>query len=194
MMTRLQLLGVTFTTLSLLCAGNPALAQVETYKIDPVHSSVSFKIRHFFSKVTGTFNTFEGTIQVDRADMEKSSVSAGIDVASIDTNNQKRDDHLRSADFFDAGKFPRMTFTSRKWVKKGENEFEVTGDLSFHGVTREVVLKVKSLGFGEGMRDAYLSGWEASTSIQKSDFGITYGGATLGDEVDIHIQVEAQRQ
>jgi polyisoprenoid-binding protein YceI len=169
-------------------------AKTETYTIDPVHSSITFKIRHFFSKVTGNFNAFEGQIVVDQENMEKSQTNASIDVKSINTRNEKRDNHLRSADFFDVEKYPAMTFKSKKWNKTSENEYEVTGDLSLHGVTKEVVLNVKSVGFGEGVKGTYLSGWEASTKIKKSDFGITYGGATLGDEVEIAIELEAQRE
>jgi polyisoprenoid-binding protein YceI len=169
-------------------------AKTETYTIDSVHSSITFKIRHFFSKVTGNFNEFEGQIIVDRENMEKSQTKASIDMNSINTRNEKRDNHLRSEDFFDVEKFPTMTFQSKKWAKVSENEFDVTGDLSLHGITKEVVLKVKSLGFGDGPDGVYLSGWEGSTKIKKSDFGITYGGATLGDEVEIMIEVESRRE
>ena len=169
-------------------------AKTETYTIDPVHSSITFKIRHFFSKVTGNFNEFEGQIVVDRENMDKSQTNASIDIKSINTRNEKRDAHLKSADFFDVEKYPAMTFKSKKWNKIAENEYEVMGDLSFHGVTKEVVLNVKSVGFGEGVQGTYLSGWEASTKINKSDFGITYGGKTLGEEVEIAIEVEAHRE
>jgi polyisoprenoid-binding protein YceI len=144
--------------------------------------------------VTGNFNEFEGQIIVDRENMEKSQTKASIDMNSINTRNEKRDNHLRSEDFFDVEKFPTMTFQSKKWAKVSENEFDVTGDLSLHGITKEVVLKVKSLGFGDGPDGVYLSGWEGSTKIKKSDFGITYGGATLGDEVEIMIEVESRRE
>lgn len=178
----------------LLASTVSAFAKTETYTIDPVHSSITFKIRHFFSKVTGNFNQFDGQIVVDRENMDKSQTNASIDVKSINTRNEKRDNHLRSEDFFDVAKFPTMTFQSKKWNKVSENEFDVTGDLSLHDVTKEVVLKVKALGFGDGPDGVYLSGWEGSTKIKKSDFGITYGGASLGDEVEIIIEVEAQRE
>lgn len=169
----------------------------ETYTIDPVHSAVGFKIRHFVAKVPGKFTQFSGTITVDRANLEKSSAEATIQVASIDTENQKRDDHLRNADFFDAAKFPTMTFKSKSWKKTGTDKYDVTGDLTLKGVTKEVVLKVTSLGFGPGMGGAQLSGWEATTTINKADFNMKDPAmldAALGDEVDITINIEAAQK
>lgn len=171
-----------------------AHAAVETYAIDPVHSSVGFSIRHFISKVPGSFTQFSGTITVDRNNLEHSSVDATIDVGSINTRNEKRDSDLKSAHFFDAAKFSTITFKSSSWKKTGEDTYDVTGDLTIHGVTKEVVLKVTSLGFGSGMRDTQLSGWEASTTLNKSDFGVTgpdYVRKMLGEEVAITINVEA---
>jgi polyisoprenoid-binding protein YceI len=171
-----------------------AHAAVETYAIDPVHSSVGFSIRHFISKVPGSFTQFSGTITVDRDNLEHSSVDATIDVGSINTRNEKRDSDLKSAHFFDAAKFSTITFKSSSWKKTGEDTYDVTGDLTIHGVTKEVVLKVTSLGFGSGMRDTQLSGWEASTTLNKSDFGVAgpdYVRKMLGEEVAITINVEA---
>ena len=126
-------------------------AAVETHTIDVVHSAVGFSIRHFVSKVPGKFSKFSGKLTLDRDNLANSSVEATIDIASINTDNQKRDAHLRNADFFDAEKFPTMTYKSRAWKKTGENSYDVTGDLTLKGVTREVVLKVASLGFGPGV-------------------------------------------
>lgn len=186
---------------SLLLAGalalglfHTAFAAVETYTIDPVHSSVAFRIRHFVSRVPGSFTKFSGTIAVDRANLANSTVEATIDVASVTTASDARDKHLRSPDFFDAEKFATITFKSKAWKATGGDTFDVTGDLTIHGVTKEVVLKVTSLGFGPGARGAMLSGWEASTTIKKSDFGVA-GPAmlatALGDEVAITLGVEA---
>lgn len=173
---------------------SPARAAVETHNIDPVHSSVGFSIRHFVAKVPGKFNKFSGVIQVDRADLTRSSVEATIDVASIDTDNQRRDDHLRSADFFDAAKFPQMKFRSKAWKKTGENTYDVTGDLTLKDVTKEVVLKVTSLGFGPGAQGKELSGWEATTTIDKKQFNMKDPAGldpALGDDVTILINIEA---
>lgn len=171
-----------------------ATAAVETYVIDNVHSSLGFSIRHFVSKVPGTFTTFAGTIHVDRGNLENSSVEATIEVGSVNTAEPKRDNHLKSADFFDVANHGTATFKSRKWTKTGEDTFDVTGDLTLHGVTKEVVLHTTLLGFGDGNRGAKLSGWEATTTIKKSDFGVNgpaVMGKTLGDEVALRINLEA---
>ena len=171
-----------------------ATAAVETYTIDPVHSSVAFSIRHFVSKVPGSFTKFSGAITVDRANLANSSVEATIDVGSVSTASEARDKHLKSPDFFDVEKFTTITFKSKAWKASGENTFDVTGDLTIHGVTKEVVLKVTSLGFAPGMRGAMLSGWEASAMIKKSDFGVTGPAmlaAAVGDDVAVTIGIEA---
>jgi polyisoprenoid-binding protein YceI len=169
-------------------------AAVENYKIDPVHSSVGFSIRHFFSNVPGVFTKFDGTIVVDRDNLENSTVTATIEVPSVDTRNEMRDKDLKSDKFFDADKFSGITFKSKSWKKTGEDTYDVTGDLTIHGVTKEVVLKTKVLGFGPGMRGAMLSGWEASTTLNRNDFGITTFPKVLGDDVAVSISVEADLQ
>jgi polyisoprenoid-binding protein YceI len=169
-------------------------AAVETYTIDPVHSAVGFKIRHFVSRVPGSFTQFSGTITVDRDNLENSSVDATIDVGSVNTFNDHRDADLKSPSYFDAMKFGSITFKSTSWKKTGDNMFDVTGNLTIKGTTKEVVLKVTLLGFGAGMRGAALSGWEASTTLNKSDFGVNgpaMMGKALGDEVAISISIEA---
>jgi polyisoprenoid-binding protein YceI len=171
-----------------------ASAAVETYNIDPVHSSVGFSIRHFLTKVPGRFTQFSGTITVDRDNLENSAVSAVITVGSIDTDNGKRDADLKSPNYFDASKFDTMTFKSKSWKKTGDSAFDVTGDLTIHGVTKEVVLKVDLLGFGPGMMGAQLSGWDGSVTLDRKDFGITgpsYADKVLGTEVAVSITVEA---
>jgi polyisoprenoid-binding protein YceI len=174
----------------------PARAAVETYEIDPVHSSVGFSIRHFVSKVPGKFNKFKGTIRVDRDNLAQSSAEATIETASIDTGNQRRDDHLRNPDFFEVAKYPTITFKSKSWKQTGADTFDVTGDLTLKDVTKEVVLKVTSLGFGPGARGAMLSGWEATTKIDKNDFNMKDPvalDAALGDDVTITINIEAKK-
>jgi polyisoprenoid-binding protein YceI len=169
-------------------------AAVETYTIDPVHSSVGFKVRHFVSRVPGSFTQFSGTITVDRDNLENSSVDATIDVGSINTFNDHRDADLKSPSYFDAMKFGSMTFKSTSWKKTGDSTFDVTGMLTIKGTTKEVVLKVTLLGFGPGMRGAQLSGWEATTTLLRTDFGVNgpaMMGKALGDEVAISISVEA---
>lgn len=177
-----------------LVAVSPASAAAETYTIDRVHSSVGFKVRHFVAMVPGKFNQFEGTITVDRANPSNNSVQATIDVASVDTGNKKRDDHLRNPDFFDAEKYPKIQFKSTAWTKTGENTFDVVGDLTLKDVTKQVVLKVTLLGTGPGMGGTQLTGWEATTTIDKKDFNMNDPvmlDAALGDEVTITINIEA---
>lgn len=186
----------TVLALAALAAGlaSSSAAAVETYTIDPVHSAVGFSIRHFVAKVPGKFSKFSGTITVDRANPQNSSAEATIDVASVNTDNQKRDDHLRNADFFEVAKFPTMTFKSIAWKKTGTDTFEVTGNLTLKGVSKPVVLKVTSLGFGPGMGGAMLSGWEATTTINKAEFNLKDPpmlDAALGDDVTITINIEA---
>jgi polyisoprenoid-binding protein YceI len=185
-----------FLTLGLLVCGllASAPAAVETYKIDSVHSSVGFTIRYFVTTVPGHFTRFAGTIVVDRDHLENSTVEARIEVASIDTEFGIRDDDLRSDRFFSAANLPFITFKSKFWEKIGEDTFAVTGDLKIRDVTKEVVLKTKSLGFGPGRTGAMVSGWEASTTINRNDFGITVYPKVLGDDVAITITVGADLQ
>jgi polyisoprenoid-binding protein YceI len=171
-----------------------AQAAVETYTIDPVHSSVGFSVRHFLTKVPGRFTQFSGTIVVDRDNLENSTVNATIQVGSVDTDNDKRNAHLKSPDFFDAAKFGTITFVSKSWKKTGDATFDVTGDLTIHGITKEVVLKVDLIGFGPGMMGAQLSGWDASVTLNREDFGVNGPamlGKALGSEVGVSITVEA---
>jgi polyisoprenoid-binding protein YceI len=185
-----------FLALAALASGiaNMASAAIETYTIDPVHSSVGFSVRHFLTKVPGLFTKFSGTITVDRANLENSTVEATIDVGSVSTNNEKRDGHLKTPDFFDAANFSTITFKSTSWKKTGDSTFDVTGDLTIRGTTKPVVLKVDLMGFGPGMQGAQLSGWDASTTINREDFGVNgpaFLGKALGSEVGISITVEA---
>ena len=175
-------------------------AAVETYKIDPGHSQVGFSIRHFFSMVPGKFNTYEGTIAMDPKDLSKSMVEVSIDTASIDTGNKDRDSHLQSPDFFDAQKFPKMTFKSTSVVPQGTNKATMKGDLTMHGVTKPVTLEVEVLGTGPGMGGRILGGFTAKGKINRQDFGVAWnkalegGGALLGDDVEIAINVEGVRE
>jgi len=169
-----------------------ASAAVETYVADPAHSSVNFSIRHFFTKVPGRFTKFDATITVDRDNLQNSSAEATIEIASVKTEAPDRDAHLQKPEFFDAAQFPTMTFKSKSWKKTGEDTFDVTGDLTIKGVTKVAVLKVKSLGFGPGMRPgSMLSGWEGTTTINRSDFGVSAFPKVVGEEVEITINVEA---
>lgn len=169
----------------------PARAAVETYDIDPVHTWVGFTISHFFTKVPGYFGDVKGTIVVDRENLQNSTVEASITAASITTNTPKRDEDLRSDNFFSAPRFPTLTFKSEAWKATGANTYAVTGMLTIRGVAKEVVLQTTSLGFGPGMKGAAISGWEIKVTLDRRDFGITADQGLVGNSVDVLIQVEA---
>lgn len=189
---------ITLTFLSALLIIPSAFA-ADTFVIDPHHTTLGFQIRHLFSNVVGKFDGFSGAIQFDEANPEQSSVDVTIETASIDTGVKMRDDNLRSPDFFDAAKFPEITFKSKTVKKIGENTFDVTGDLTMHGVTKEVVLKVELLGKGAGPKNSIVSGWDATTGLKRTDFGLTWnqlieGTQIAGDEVKIELHVEADKK
>ncbi|HET9554656.1 MAG TPA: YceI family protein [Anaeromyxobacteraceae bacterium] len=174
-----------------------ALADATPYKIDGAHTHSSFTVRHLvISNVRGEFAKTEGVVAIDDADLAKSKVEATIDVASIDTREPKRDEHLKSADFFDTAKFPTMTFKSTKVEKAGEGKLKVTGNLTLKGVTKPVVLDV--LGPTKEIKDPWGNvkrGISASTKINRKEFGMTWGGVieagpVVGDEVAIEIEAE----
>jgi polyisoprenoid-binding protein YceI len=192
-MKKLQLL----TAFSAFLLAQSALAEV--YVIDKVHSTMGFEVRHLFSKVPGKFDDFSGQVQFDEADPEKSSVQVNIKAASIDTANEQRDKDLRSPNFFDAAKYPEITFKSKSVKKTGDNTADITGDLTMHGVTKEVVLKAELLGKGAGMQGKTVSGWEATTALKRSDFGLSWnkaieGTQIVGDDVQIDLRVEADKK
>jgi polyisoprenoid-binding protein YceI len=169
-------------------------AETEAYKIDPVHSSVGFTLRHLVSKFSSSFTKVTGTINYDAAAPEQSNVEATIEIGSVNTANEKRDNHIKSPDFFDVAKFPVATFKSKSWKKTGESTYEITGDLTIKDVTKEVVLATELVGSGPGMGGAMLTGWSAITTIKKSDYGLAGPamlGKVLGDDVTITISIEA---
>jgi polyisoprenoid-binding protein YceI len=172
----------------------------DAYSIDPSHSNMGFTIRHFFSRVPGHFTKFEGTISWDTQDVSKSTVNVSIDTASINTEEPKRDTHLRSADFFDAEKYPKITFVSNKVTSVSPNKLKVDGMLTIRGVSKPVSLDVDLLGTGPDGWGGVRSGFEAKTKINRQDYGVAWnkaiegGGTVLSDDVDIVLNVEAIRQ
>jgi len=174
-----------------------AKAAPQTWTIDPNHSQVGFSIRHFFSRVPGNFQKFSGDIVYDQANPTASSVKVSIDAASINTQNDKRDNHLRSEDFFYVEKFPALTFESTKVTPGTESgKLKVDGNLTMRGVTKPVTLDATFLGAGPSMNGEQRSGFQAVAKINRKDFGIIWnktldqGGTMLGDDVDININVE----
>ena len=169
-------------------------AEIETYKIDPTHSSIIFKIRHFFTPIPGRFPNFAGIIKLDREDASNNYVEATIKVAAIDTNDKKRDGHLQSEDFFQADKYPEIVYKSTRWESIEKNRYRVTGDLTMLDTTQSIVMDVRLNGSGDNGRGKFLTGWEASTSLDRTDYGISYMQGILGTEVQIEITVEAVKQ
>ena len=172
----------------------------ETWVIDKVHSGTSFRIRHLMSHVTGAFRDFDAVLVVDRADPARSSIEFTIQVASIDTRDAARDEHLRSPDFFEASKYPTISFKSDVVTPKGADRFDVTGNLTMHGVTKRVTLPVQFLGFGKDARGNERAGFEIETTLDRKDYNITWnrvldeGGVLLGDEVKVTIDLEMIRK
>ncbi|MGW0040308.1 YceI family protein [Rhodococcus sp. NPDC003348] len=169
-----------------------------TWAIDPTHSTVGFSVRHLMvSKVRGRFQDFSGAITV--AEDGTPAVEAQIQVASITTDNEQRDGHLKTADFFDAEQFPTATFKSTGVRAKGD-DFVVVGDFTLHGVTNEVELKMEFNGVNPGMGNGPVAGFEATTVINRKDFGISIdmplegGGAVVGDKITITLEIEAGLQ
>lgn len=191
--------------LSLLAAAPPAVhaqapaapTALPVWNIDVAHSEITFRIRHFMSRVSGTFTDWSGVIQADPAHWAGGAVSASIIVASVDTRQERRDADLRSARFFNADSFPTITFVSRSVAQKGDS-LTITGDLTMRGVTKPVVLKGMVLGVMPGERPR--AGFEVVTTVNRLDYGVMYnrvlegGGTMLGDDVEIRINVEALRQ
>ncbi|MHB8670930.1 MAG: YceI family protein [Acidimicrobiales bacterium] len=167
-----------------------------TWTIDPVHSDVSFSVRHMMvSKVRGHFRTFSGQI-FTAEDPLASTVTATVDLSSIDTNDEKRDAHLRSADFFDVETHPEMTFRSTS-VRPNGDDYVLEGELSLHGVSRPVSFDLELNGFGPDPFGGTRAGFSATAEINRRDFGIDLsmpmdgGGVVVGDKVKVHLEVEA---
>jgi polyisoprenoid-binding protein YceI len=167
-----------------------------TWSIDPVHTDVSFTVRHMMvSKVRGKFHGVSGTIVLAENPLE-SEVTAEIDMATIDTGNEQRDDHIRSADFFEVAKYPTMTFRSTE-VRADGDDFVVVGDLSLHGVTKSVALKVEANGFTKDPYGGTRAGFTANTELNRRDYGVTIdmpmdgGGVVVGDKIQVQVEVEA---
>jgi polyisoprenoid-binding protein YceI len=168
-----------------------------TWNIDASHSGIHFSIRHLvIAKVRGKFTKFSGALELDEADLTKSKVSVEIDVASIDTGEAQRDGHLKSGDFFDVEKFPKATFTSKSIAKNGDN-YDVTGDFTLHGTTKEIVLHATFEGKGKDPWGGERAGFGAKTTINREDFGLKWnqaleaGGVVVGTKAELEIEVEA---
>lgn len=180
----------------------PSTSGLVEWTVDQSHTSVTFGVRHMMvSTVRGTFHKVAGSVGFDPKNPEKSWANLEIDIASIDTREPKRDDHLRSADFFDAASFPKMTFKSTKIARKGDDELELTGDLTIKDITHPVTFLVTDLTGEHADPWGFIRmGASAKAKIKRSDYKMTWnaaleaGGVVVGDEVKIEIEVELQRQ
>ena len=171
-----------------------------TYAIDKTHSELLFQVRHLVTRVRGRFTDFDGTINLDTVNPDRSTVKVSIKAATIDTGTPDRDAHLRSDDFFAVDKYPTLTFTSSRVEKKSDEHYEVTGTLTIRGVAKEVTLPVSFLGAAKDPWGNDRVGFETEIAINRKDFGLTWnaaletGGFLVGDEVKISASVQAIAQ
>lgn len=190
-----MILAIRCLALALVAAGVSAASAADTFVVDPVHSSITFVTSHAgISYIHGRFNDYSGKFVIDKDDPARSSFTLSIKVDSVDTNNQKRDEHLRAPDYFNAKQFPTLNFQSTK-VRKTESGYEVAGDLTIHGVTKPVTLNLKGgdklVEFPKGTQRI---GVQTAPSINRSDYDMKAGLPNLGDEVQIYIALEAVKE
>lgn len=176
-------------------------ARTTTWAIDPTHTNVEFAVKHMMvSTVKGRFRKFEGAIEIDEEECARSSVRFSIDTTSVDTGLEQRDEHLRSDDFFNAGRFPQITFVSKVVERVDDENWKISGDLTIRDVTREVVLDTEFEGQGPDAFGGYRAGFIATTQVNRKDFGLNWnalietGGVAVADKVKLNLNVEAIRQ
>ena len=199
-MSKFAILGSSLALLGAVALARPALAETTEWTLDGTHSRVGFSVSHMVvSSVSGRFKQFTGKVELDEANLTKSQVDISIKTESIDTDDAKRDEHLRSPDFFDAKKFPTLTFKSTKIAKVGGKKYKLTGDLTIHGVTKNVTLDAEISDavknpWGKMVRSVKLGG-----KIKRGDFDLKWnkaleaGGVLVGDDVTLDIQVEVDK-
>jgi polyisoprenoid-binding protein YceI len=170
-----------------------AARAADTYTGDPVHSSLIFKSTHLnnTSNVYGRFNGPKATITVDNNEL--TGVEASVETKNVDTGVEKRDNHLRSPDFFNAAEFPQITFKSTNVKKTGDNQYEVTGDLTLHGVTKSITATVAKTGESDSKQMGHRTGWESTFKVKRSDYGMNNMIGMVGDEVEVTIAIEAKK-
>jgi polyisoprenoid-binding protein YceI len=190
----------TLIALTMAALAAPAVRAADTWSIDTAHSEAGFQVRHLVSSVRGSFGKFEGAIVTDAARPGSSSVEFALEVASIDTGVADRDKHLRSADFFDAVQFPRIVFKSTSIKPTGKDTFDVTGNLTMRGVTRQITLPVTFLGSAKDPWGNDKAGFETAITLNRKDYGINWnkaldqGGFLLSDDVKVSISIAAVKQ
>lgn len=182
-----------FILWSLLLVSPMGFSGQDVYQIDPAHSFANFSIRHVVSKTSGSFNDIKGTIKIDKENITHSSVDVNINVASISTGHAKRDDHIKKPEYLDAVNFSEISFVSDNVESKSATEGVMTGQLSLHGIKKQVVIPFKILGFGRDPWGGERSGFEGKTMIKASDYGFTWmkkSNAPLGDDIEITLLIE----
>jgi len=180
-------------SLVLLAAFVSSAAFAENFNIDPAHTEVVFKVGHMgFSNVIGQFTKVDGKFTLDEKNPGKSSVELTIDADSVSTNNAKRDEHLRSPDFFNVKQFPKITFKSKSVKKTDGNHYEVAGDLTMHGVTKPVSFSFNHMGTGADPMGKVRAGGELMFKVKRSDFGMNFmaGPKAISDEIEVMVDVE----
>jgi polyisoprenoid-binding protein YceI len=191
------LIGVLCVTTALVgparTAGGAA-AEKATYKVDPIHSSIIFKVLHMgASHVWGRFNAFSGSAVIDEANPSASSLEFEIKTDSVDTGNAMRDGHLKKPDFFNASQFPTILFKAKNVKKSGEGAYEASGDLTLHGVTKPLTLKLERVGTGKGPRGGEVTGFDSSFAIKRSDYGMNFMIGPVSDEIGLTVSVECAK-
>ena len=167
------------------------------FVVDKAHSEATFQVRHLITKVRGRFSEFEGAIQFDATNPERSSVTFAINASSIDTSEPDRDKHLRSADFFSVEQYPNIIFTSHRISPKDSDAFEVTGALAIRGIEKEITLPVSFLGMAKDPWGKERAGFETELTLNRKEFGLNWnavletGGMLVGDEVKVNLSIQA---
>lgn len=177
------------------------MATITKWSIDPMHSEVQFKVKHLvISTVSGFFKSFEGSLETEGDDFENADITFALNIDSIDTNQTQRDEHLKSAEFFDAAQYPQITFKSTSFTKTGDDEYKLVGDLTIKGVTKQVTLAAE---FGGSTDDFYgntKAGFEVTGKINRKDFGLTWDGITeagsivIGEDIKLLINIQFAKQ
>jgi polyisoprenoid-binding protein YceI len=180
--------------LGLLLAGAEP-ARADNYKVDPMHSSLIFRTKHFgIGHIYGRFNEFSGTFRLNEQNPADGALQMEIKAASVDTAIDKRDAHLKGPDFFNVKQFPTISFKSTKFKKLDDSSYEVTGDLTLHGVTKPVTVKLERIGSAKDPMGGYRTGLETTFTIKRTDFDMKFGLEGVADEVRITLAVEGVRQ
>ncbi len=189
----MQKVGFLFVAIALTLAAAARSARAESYTLDPVHSALLFKVSHLGASYSfGVFHSPEGKVTWDSADPTKSSIEVTAKVANLNTFNAKRDEHLRSPDFFDAKQFPSLTFKSTSIKSLGDDLYEVSGDLTIRGTTKPITVNLKKMGTAE-MRGTVKTGFDGKFTINRMDFGVAYMPQGIGTDVDVHVALEVNK-